>query len=320
MKTLLVLIPLFLADQEEIDGSVVDIMEPFKDGIQGLNMLTNAEQGRLIDYLAEDLEIYCMALDEVKSQPCYEFRNVLMTAGSAWFGSGVSDSLYAYFLGKERYRQVQEASEEERINLIRDCPGTDCGVMMADISLIWNYGCYCSFNENAKDTRPTGRPRDELDELCKDLHQCLRCVSMDNGLCDPYTVEWSAVINFGQSMESACVHESQPEGTCAHGTCCCMVDFYFHFLNNPIQLDQVTDEYSHANEFDHDAECLCNPNEGPCGGTGGNEIECCGLSPMTRRPYRVGGRTDCCENKNIYNIDRLQCCDDGRVIFIENEC
>lgn len=157
--------------------------------------------------------------------------------------------------------------------------------------------------------------QDVLDSVCKDMHQCLKCVSMDNSVCDPYTVTWSAVLQFGQSLESACVHDDQLEGTCAHGTCCCMIDFYFHFLNNPIAQEAVDETLSHDEGFDHEGVCRT---QYPMN----HEVECCGLSATTRRPHRVddGSRTDCCENKNIFNIDRLQCCDDGRVILIGLDC
>jgi len=184
-------------------------------------------------------------------------------------------------------------------------PGTDCGVIF-DFSKIWNYGCWCYFGENAG--KGKGQPQNVVDQICKNLQLCYRCVKIDSyadtEICNPAntTYEFQAQ-NIDGGIETTC-KLSNPNNKCAYHTCCCEQDF----ISKMIELlwNGYIFDYSYHHSVWTTQWNTCNYHGGI------HTLDCCGEYPK-RRPYFSDMNMDCCDNRILYNFNRKQCCSDGTV-------
>lgn len=177
-----------------------------------------------------------------------------------------------------------------------------------------NYGCWCHANDEDV-FKGSGDYVDEFDKACKMMKQCLRCVRYDareaNEVCDPSNQPYLLTQDFtNNGVLQEC--ETANNGNCATNTCCCEIEFTRSildiFMNQEILL---TEEYHHEHGFDYENNCS---GLGPTGFT----KSCCGEYPG-RRMYATEKMT-CCQERSLFNPNRMVCCDDGSVAPTAGQC
>merc|ERR1712046_272645 len=84
--------------------------------------------------------------------------------------------------------------EAQSSEMLRSCGDSTFGACTNFIPFdaVWDYGCFCQFGEDAGTGK--GTPQNEIDELCRALTYCYRCVRIDSleetELCDPSDVAY----------------------------------------------------------------------------------------------------------------------------------
>ena len=71
------------------------------------------------------------------------------------------------------------------------------------MSNVWEYGCWCYFQEDHG--RGRGQPQNEMDSICQVLHHGYTCIIMDaiaEGIdCDPFTHGYTTIQVLGNSNQ-----------------------------------------------------------------------------------------------------------------------
>lgn len=172
------------------------------------------------------------------------------------------------------------------------------------------YGCWCYFGLDHG--KGKSQPVDELDELCKKLHDAYECIMMD----DPTCVAWDIDYTLPSAMQLLYATPDQVPSLCASsnpGNDChikaCTVEQNFVKEQQVWQVKFIADmaKYGHNNgAFDVDVECPVTA--GPV-----SDKSCCGEYPA-RYPYRlkdsVGDDTRGCCGSEVYNHQVYSCCSD----------
>lgn len=304
----------------------IEVINPFEDGLHGDKFLLSMRNvTNLSHFLQSDLQ-HLPGCQENESF-CEKLSNFFHDSAMYLFGNGISNSLYHYYLLKAH----------------ADLHNEDLHGKLIDLSMINNYGCWCVFDDEALNLRPSGKPQDRIDEICKDYHMCLRCAIIDStesSSCKPYEVSYSTTVSF-QLLDSCTTGDQQP-GTCSHGKCACETNFFSKILDEKslIAINEVNsfsdlerEDHCYHNEEHKDeslmVDFLAAPSLRMLNGAdelndavdpNRTEMRCCGENPAIRRPYVSGKFTQCCRNKNIFNNVHLECCDDGSVVAIGNQC
>ena len=175
-----------------------------------------------------------------------------------------------------------------------------------------SYGCWCQIrNHGASGIVPGhGQPVDELDELCRDWHQCRSCTELDSttGSCDSSSFAYEVGLD-PSTNRIAC--DSYNSDQCAVNICKCD-ETLAHELSLRIG-DRVTSTVTNADGsgFDHVNQCRSSVAGGGGNNKGGNNIgsttQCCGEYPNRFTYSSKGGTTQCCWNKT-YDRNRHECC------------
>ena len=311
----------------------IETINPFEDGLHGNKFLLSMQNvTNLSRYLQRDLQVLpsCQENDVF----CRKLSNFFHDSAMYLFGNGISDSLYHYYLLKAH----------------ADLHSEDLHGKLIDLNVINNYGCWCVFDDEALNLRPSGKPQDKIDELCRDYHMCLKCAIFDsNEDCNPHEVQYETTVSF--NLLESCTTGAQQEGTCAHGKCACETNFFSKILDQKSLVDISEDNSFSALEReencyhftgDHKNEAmildfleaptfrmmaapqnqdnfLIPPRGGPEAEVE-HDLKCCGENPAVRRPYITGRFTQCCHNRHIFNNVHLECCDDGTVVAIGSQC
>ena len=153
---------------------------------------------------------------------------------------------------------------------------------------ILNYGCWC-YLESDGHGQGRGPVQNEVDRLCKLLHDGWECTNMDNSTCEAHVVEHDVEYppplpggwgdnNFSE-LKDKC--EQLNDNGCT--VTACMVDSYFmaELLKimiandfNPAQLygngGPMDAAFRHDNGFDPVSGCRAAGSGGSNGGSGGN--------------------------------------------------
>merc|ERR1712110_360391 len=179
---------------------------------------------------------------------------------------------------------------------LRSCDETTrCGEPF-DFAAIWGYGCYCFFGKNAG--KGSGKPRNQVDKLCKNLQFCYRCVTIDSWFnadetCRPG--EQTYVVNSnheteGEKIMTECMVGNDDD--CSINTCCCETKFVADLIELFWDGYIFEPEYKHQPEgpFSWDLNCYVKPAT--------KVLSCCGEYPE-RFPY---------------DIDAYECCEDGNIV------
>jgi len=209
--------------------------------------------------------------------------------------------------------KAQAAVAEQQAADGTDGPG-DKTITQADMGLINEYGCWCYFQSDHSKGR--SGPVDEIDTLCKRLHDGYTCAIMDAAEagfdCIPWEVSYNSAVGSGLSMgmtldtlRTEC--DSQNTNTVSCENWACKIEGYFvqqlllfFTYGGPINHDN-----RHANGFD--AATMCPVTTGV-----DSERQCCDEQPL-RFPYKTyDGARDCCVS-HTFDTNMYSCCDDGVV-------
>lgn len=184
-----------------------------------------------------------------------------------------------------------------------------------DIFLQLNaWGCWCYFDEDYSLGR--SQPVNEIDELCRTLHDGYECILMDRQRdagdinCIPWEQEYSSGVRYqfvsledprGQ-IRKVCARNNR-NNKCAELSC--MVENYFtarllRLLYEGIDVDHKVK----VGQYGFSRENNCPSNKGPT-----SPRECCGTYPV-RFPYKtegMNGDRDCC-GEHTYWTAASDCC------------
>jgi len=215
-------------------------------------------------------------------------------------------------------RQFEDYCEGSfTFNVLRGshCPPGGC-VQTFGISKIWQYGCWCNFDDEIDGDRlliGSGQPMDTWDGICKNYQQCLRCSRWDaeeGGYnCDPHTNRYVALGLTGYKLDCSRLN---PNDECGKSLCSCNLRFLSDIFNlvfdwvtpkPDVILRQKSSSYPNGT-FDYDEECKQKKKNN-------DDFACCGWLPE-RYPYPLNSPVrQCCKEHAFYNPITQQCCDDG---------
>jgi len=169
------------------------------------------------------------------------------------------------------------------------------------------YGCWCYFNEDHG--KGKSQPVDDVDAICKMLHEGYECAILDaqeaGEECTPWEVDYDSTSAGFDSIVEECTSRNADKTACAVNSCIVEQWFVVSIFQSFLGGNQHTPNNLHINGFDVDNECPTRP------GTA-SEHSCCGLYPY-RHPFKTyGGARSCCGSKT-YDNSILSCCADGRV-------
>jgi len=191
----------------------------------------------------------------------------------------------------------------------------DKALTQADMGLISDYGCWCFFETSHGKGR--GRPIDDIDAMCKTLHDGYECIMDDaqnEGIdnCIPWEITYNSAFGGGlpggmsqETLITECDNVNGGPDTCASRTCKVEGWFVQQYFLWSLSGGQIDESNRHDNGFDQSVEC-------PISTGLKSEKACCGFYPI-RFPFKTyDGSRDCCQMKT-FNTNLYQCCDDGRV-------
>jgi len=191
---------------------------------------------------------------------------------------GVAVAAPADQLGDEkRYSQLIDMMEFHNANF--------------DDRQYWTYGCNClMLGDRPMSEQGKGQPVDELDTVCKQYKDCLKCASVTHGgNC------LGELIRYGMDMTSGPLC-TDAAGTCGRDLCECDK----MFAEDHVGAIGVYDTQYHRfyGNFDSETQCLR-------GGAGSADNQCCGADAGP---------------KHMYNANVKQCCPDGSIESNSNQC
>lgn len=192
-------------------------------------------------------------------------------------------------------------------------------------SQLSNYGCWCGPHK-----RYTGFPRngltvDPVDQACKNLYQCQRCLPIENGPnCngDKGRYFW----DFDETTGATCSHKRNT-AQCQTDKCLCAKRFADDIASIWMSPDYVYDASFWLNrrirkmakkrgttdqlfKFRETCENMVpNPH---------NALSCCGTFPNIT-PFDSSTK-DCCRANRAYDVVMQDCCSDGRVVSVIEGC
>jgi len=188
------------------------------------------------------------------------------------------------------------------------------------IESIDGYGCWCYFQEDHGNGR--GKPINQMDQRCKQLHDAYECILMDtDNTCIPWDVEYGSATGLGigadepgndaflYAIRKGC-DKNNKKDECARMAC--KVEGYFVVNMFMDYLDAVVFDPTLLHSLG-----MFNPKD-ECPIDGGIQIEgkeCCGEYPI-RFPFKtLNGDRACCFQKT-YNTNLKTCCDG----VVKKEC
>jgi len=204
---------------------------------------------------------------------------------------------------------------------------------------LWNYGCWCRFE--GQHGTGTGAPVNDMDEVCKVLHQGYDCMKMDDDQCDPFGQTYRSVVHTAESMETMvldCASKNPSGDECNHRACAIESWFVLEILRLYFKEKYAFDAAFMESSGWDGSECPGSavgttiapiaPSAGNGNGNGqgsnvqrpnvgdkgdlftynGVEKQCCGDYPI-RFPYNhLRGERECCGGRT-YNPFLFTCCD-----------
>lgn len=212
------------------------------------------------------------------------------------------------------FAQMIADIEALKSNMSMD-PSMDRALTNYDAGEIDNYGCWCYFQESHGKGR--GRPVDEIDTLCKHLHDGYTCAMMDaedlGTPCTPWDVAYNSASGAGMGanveMDVSTIRvecdQQNPGQTCANWAC--KVEGYFvqQFFLLMTHGGVIDPARRHDDGFSVEDDC-------PISTGIQSEHGCCNDQPL-RFPFKkYDGARDCCYS-HTYNTNMYMCCADGRV-------
>lgn len=207
-------------------------------------------------------------------------------------------------------------------NFLENFPFADrWGQKKVFIEMLQEYGCHC-FPTNKSTYGGKGAPVDQLDEACRNLFRCHKCVRLEDttGSCDPDTVSYRFETDITQDPRANICRLSNRDSECMMNTCQCDNHFAATVYNLWTNADGSNWTYNFENwyngrylkyakannliGFDHAGTCrpgmLTNLPDA-----------CCGTEYPHKQPYASGIRQCCAADGQTYNALLDKCCDDG---------
>jgi len=183
-----------------------------------------------------------------------------------------------------------------------------------DITSFDKYGCFCFFEYDHGQGK--GKSIDDIDEMCKVLHDGYTCAILDasdkGDICIPWEVEYTSgfdenTIAGGLSFDDLkfnCDTLNTPD-SCENFACKIEGWFVQTFYLFSTSGGNINYNNKHENGFNHKKMCK---------GKNGNESEksCCSEYPL-RFPYKTQGRS-CC-GSHTFNPSMQDCCADGMIRY-----
>jgi len=199
-----------------------------------------------------------------------------------------------------------------------------------------NYGCWCDPNQGLLQAR-NGFVADPMDQACKDLFQCQKCLPIEHGESCPSADGNNREYKYRYNSEDevsgiSCDHHKNDQ--CGNDKCSCAKRFAetvaslwgegdwqwdnAYWLNKNF-VKRVLKNRPHRNTdsdrwFEKDNFELFDWSFNCALGTASpqNEIACCGVFPNIK-PYNADSRLCCPAASRAYEPHTQTCCDDGRV-------
>lgn len=200
--------------------------------------------------------------------------------------------------------ELPKCSEGEDPNSF-GCAFRNFGASQGTIDNLNEYGCWCYFGDDHG--RGKGSAIDQIDEMCKILHDGYECAMRDaedeGSTCVPWEVDYeSAVGGSALTIQEECA-ASNSGNNCAIRACIVEGSFLSNLLDAFVNGGSINQNHLHSNGFDPAIGCPVKKSGG-----GPSNKSCCGNYP-DRFPYKtVGGDRQCCGNRT-YNSLTLKCCD-----------
>lgn len=169
-----------------------------------------------------------------------------------------------------------------------------------------SFACWCHFEDQHGKGR--GRPLNEIDALCKVLHDGYECAMLDNddaafGECIPWEEQYNSATGFGGSSLAEECDAVNAVDTCAARACKVEGHFVTAIFDLFMQGIFADPALKKDNGFMIEQEC-------PTKSGQPSDKACCGIYPI-RFPFKsYGGERGCCGVKT-YSLDVLTCCPDG---------
>ena len=175
------------------------------------------------------------------------------------------------------------------------------------------YGCWCYFGDDHG--KGKGNVVDDLDGLCKTLHQNYECAILDHAdgasssvSCDkPWEADYRPVDRLDSNVDitKECQKLNKKRDSCSIKACIIEGNFIMNLLKFFFEGGSIDKSMKHSKGFDPSNSCPINLVNGS------PEVECCGEYP-SRFPFRTrDGERKCCQGRT-YNAIALQCCEDGK--------
>merc|ERR1711981_398409 len=172
--------------------------------------------------------------------------------------------------------------------------------------MIQNYGCHC-FPGGSRSAGGVGPAQDELDELCRTLSRCHKCIEFDHAA--EIDVQWNSDAGkYRWDLENDNTISSDANND-QHKFDLCKCDAQYA-MDLGAMWDDNNYDYSKWNNknnnlftFDHDNVCVQSINT--------PMDDCCGTYPL-RFPYSSATR-DCCDQSGKTYGATEDCCNDGSI-------
>jgi len=172
---------------------------------------------------------------------------------------------------------------------------------------VTQYGCHCFLGASRK-AGGRGVPVNELDDSCRWLYRCHRCINIDfPGECDPDHGKYKYQISNNGKVD------------CSRNSGCklamCQCDAEFAQMISEDWDDNKWDSYywgHKANKnnpngrYDYDTTCQTN-------GMNNEPDSCCGDGFPNRFPYDSSEKSCCASAGKLYNEAVQACCMDGTI-------
>lgn len=223
---------------------------------------------------------------------------------------------------------------------------TRMGRQLSDTTLqnLNEYGCWCYFDTDHG--RGKGQPINEVDGVCKVLHEGYDCAIIDWSIekpqllakgqdCIPWEVSYNSATDLGgRSLVEACLDNNRK--LCPQRACMIEGHFILSIYDLMVQFKSIDKSFLHSNGFNPTTGCLPIPPTDGGGGGGSGTIpignkppgsgggspkpttplrKCCGEYPV-RFPYETAnGNRRCCVDKTYLVKGGMECCNGSVQIY-----
>ena len=150
-----------------------------------------------------------------------------------------------------------------------------------------------------------------MDEACKKLANCYKCSRIDSlmrdeEICSPRQVDY--LVDLGKIQQNGVLNNclaNNPGDLCAAHSCSCEVSFIKNWMDLFFSRDFIFESDFHHDVWEFETGCQKQV-------SAPSVLECCGQYP-NRVPFDIGGnsKTECCDNKVLYNSEKLKCGKNG---------